>query len=270
MDIQTQDRTRTGEPLRLAAVESAGVRPAPDPRVIELRGEAMRRLFPKARARPGRAEARIAQRIYAHLAQAETVHDLQQRLRSASRYPVELVEEVRLRDGRVALVRPVLPSDAEMQRTFVRSMSATTRRNRFHGGVADLPVAVLRYMTEVDFVDHLALMGELQDGSGPRQVAEARWVRRSDAPERADFAIAIADDCQHSGLGSALLDLLERSAAARGIHRLCAHVLHTNQRMIGWLEARGWHVGRDPDDPGVICAEVPLPDARTRAWREAA
>jgi ribosomal protein S18 acetylase RimI-like enzyme len=183
---------------------------------------------------------------------------------------MELVEDVRLRDGRVVLVRPVLPSDAALQRAFVRSMSAATRRNRFHGGVADLPVAVLRYMTEVDHVDHLALVGEIEDGSGPRQVGEARWVRRVDAPGRADFAIAIADDCQHRGLGNALLDMLERSAAARGIERLCAHVLHTNRRMLGWLEAREWHIGRDPDDPGVVCAERPLGGAGARAWREAA
>ena len=270
MDIQTEDRALVGESLRLAAVEPARSPSKVDPRLAELRGEAMRRLFPKSRAVSGRLEGRIAQRIYAHLAGADTVEDLQRRILSASRYPTELVEEVRLRDGRVVLVRPVLSSDAAMQRTFVRSMSAATRRNRFHGGVADLPVAMLRYMTEVDHVDHLALVGEIQDVSGPRQVAEARWVRRGDAPERADFAIAIADDCQQSGLGNALLGMLERSAAARGINRLCAHVLQTNRRMIGWLQAREWQVACDPDDPAVVCAEFPLRSEAASVWREAA
>ena len=270
MDIRSEGRARTREGLHLAAVESAAVRPGLDPRLAELRGEAMRRLFPKAHARAGRAEGRVAQRIYAYLAEADAVPDLERRLRSVSRYPLELVVEVRLRDARVVLVRPVLPADAAMQRLFVRSMSVATRRNRFHGGVADLPAAVLRYMTEVDHVDHLALVGEVEDAAGPRQVAEARWVRRVDAPERADFAIAIADDWQLGGLGNALLDMLERSAAARGIERLCAHVLRTNRRMIGWLEARGWRTGSDPDDPGVVCVELPLAALEARQWREAA
>jgi acetyltransferase len=270
MDTQTEGSAGTRAIPQLPGLESAAARAGRDPRLTELRGEAMRRLFPKTRTRSGRLEARIAPRIYAHLAEAETAQDLQRRLRSALRYPLELAEEVRLRDGRVVLVRPVLPSDAAMQRAFVRSMSAATRRNRFHGGVADLPVAVLRYMTEVDYVDHLALVGEVQEISGPRQVAEARWVRREDAPESADFAIAIADDFQHSGLGNTLLDRLERSATARGIRRLCAHVLQANRRMIGWLESREWKFERDADDPGVVCAEVPLPSARTRVWREAA
>jgi acetyltransferase len=269
MDVQTADRARTGEIDRRPAVVFTHAA-ARDPRLIELRGEAMRRLFPKSRVGPGRLEGRVAQRVYAHLAEATTVHDLQRRLRSIARYPLELVEDVRLTDGRAVLVRPVLPSDAPLQRAFVRSMSAATRRNRFHGGVADLPAAVLRYMTEVDYVHHLALVGEIDDAAGPRQVAEARWVRRGDAPERADFAIAVADDCQGSGLGNTLLDMLERSAAERGIDRLCAHVLHANRRMIGWLEARAWRIGRDPDDAGVVTAELPLGQGVARRWREAA
>lgn len=269
MDVQTADRARTGQIDRRTALVFTHAA-ARDPRLIELRGEAMRRLFPKSRVGPGRLEGRVAQRVYAHLAEATTVHDLQRRLRSIERYPLELIEDVRLSDGRPVLVRPVLPSDASLQRAFVRSMSAATRRNRFHGGVADLPAAVLRYMTEVDYVDHLALVGEIDDASGPRQVAEARWVRRGDAPERADFAIAVADDCQGGGLGNTLLGMLERSAAERGIHRLCAHVLQTNRRMIGWLEARAWRVERDPDDAGVVCAELPLQRGVTRGWREAA
>ena len=230
----------------------------------------MRRLFPKSRVWRGRQEARIAQRIHAHLSGVTSVHELRRRVRSIARYPLELVEELRLSDGRDVLVRPVLPSDAPLQGAFVRSMSVATRRNRFHGGVVELPAAVLRYMTEVDYADHVALVGETLDAAGPRQVAEARWVRRHDASQRADFAIAVADDCQRRGIGNVLLGMLERSAAERGIQRLCAHVLHTNRLMIGWLEARGWRLERDADDPGVVCAELPLRRRETRQWREAA
>ena len=85
MDIRIEDRARTREVLHLAAVESAADRPGLDPRLGELRGEAMRRLFPKSSVRTGRPEAGVAQRIYAWLAEADTVPDLQRRLRSASR-----------------------------------------------------------------------------------------------------------------------------------------------------------------------------------------
>lgn len=270
MDRTVELQPRAGE-RHVLAPAAASLEPQPDPRLEELRGAAMRRLFPQRQVgRASSAMSRVALRVHAHLAAAATVEDLERRLRSPRHYPTELIDEVRLRDGRSVLVRPVLPPDATMHRAFVRSMSPTTRRNRFHAGVADLPDPVLRYLTEVDHVDHLALVGEVEAATGPRLVAEARWVRREDTPGTADFAIAIADDFQLSGLGNALLDTLQRSAVARGIERLCGHVLRNNVRMRGWLEARGWRIGHDPDDPGVVCAELPLATAAAPVWRAAA
>jgi len=270
MDSQAEVRPHRSAPRSLEAA-AATLEPQPDPRLEERRGTAMRRLFPKHHV--GRADgamSRVALRVHAYLAEARTIEDLEGRLHLPGHYPTELVDELRLRDGRSVLVRPVLPADASMHRAFVRSMSPTTRRNRFHAGISDLPDPVLRYLTEVDHVDHLALVGEVEEATGARLVAEARWVRRGDEPDTADFAIAIADDCQHGGLGNALLDMLQRSAVARGIDRLCGHVLRNNVRMSGWLEARGWHMSADQDDPGVACAELPLATGPVRAWREAA
>ncbi len=160
---------------------ASALEPQPDPRVAELRGAAMRRLFPQRLAgRASPATSDVALRVHAHLAAAMTIEDLERRLRLLVQYPTELIDEVRLRDGRPVLVRPVLPPDASMHRAFVRSMSPTTRRNRFHAGVADLPDPVLRYLTEVDHLNHLALVGEVEEGAGTRLVAEARWVRRLD------------------------------------------------------------------------------------------
>lgn len=271
MDSQAQVPSRQVQTRYLAAVETPAAPSNADPRLEELRGEAMRRLFPKSLAATDRRKGRVALQVHAYLAAATTIDDLERRLRVPSRYPMEWIDEIRLRDGRAVLVRPVLPPDASLHRAFVQSMSATTRRSRFHGGVTDLPEPVLRYLTEIDYVDHLAFIGEIEDGSGARQVAEVRWVRRRDEPERADFAIAVADDYQRCGLGNALLDRLQRSAAAKGIRRLCGHVLRTNRRMIGWLEARGWHIGSDPDDPAVVCAELPLETTfAALPWRVAA
>jgi len=270
MDSPVELQPRASERHAVAPAASM-LEPQPDPRVEELRGAALRRLFPMrhgGRASP--AMSRVALRVHAHLAEAETIEDLERRMQVPQHYPTELIDEVRLRDGRSVLVRPVLPPDAPMHRAFVQSMSPTTRRNRFHAGVADLPDPVLRYLTEVDHVDHLALVGEVDEATGARLVAEARWVRREDEPGTADFAIAIADDFQLSGLGNALLDMLQRSAVARGIDRLCGHVLRNNVRMSGWLEARGWRMGHDLDDPGVVRAELPLAKSAAPVWREAA
>lgn len=258
MDTHTAIATFTGRPDADAAL------PSHDGDFAAMRAEALRRLFPlHALGRAQRHASAVARRLHAWFRDATTADELERRIAGARGYPRELIDEAVLRDGRRVLVRPVLPRDAALQRAFVQAMSKTTRLFRFHGMVADLPEAVLRYLTEVDYIDHLALVGEVVEGGAARLVAEARWVRRADAPDSADFAIAIADDYQLGGLGNALLDRLQRSAAARGIRRLHGHVLRGNHRMRGWLLGRGWTVVDDPLDPAVVCVSGPC---RTAAF----
>lgn len=183
--------------------------------------------------------------------------------------PAAPVRAVVLGDGRSVWVRPVRPADAELHQAFVRALSPLARMRRFHGPVAELPPAALRYLTEVDQSSHFALLAQTRVGP-PRQVAEARWVRRADEPDIADFAVAVADDYQRRGLGDCLLDLLEQAARANGIRRLHGSVLRSNHPMIRWLARRGWSLVQDADDASALAAERGLDDAVGARWREAA
>jgi acetyltransferase len=177
------------------------------------------------------------------------------------RYPASLVERVRLADGRSILVRPVLPQDAELQREFIRTLSPLARYRRFHGPVVALPEPILRYLCEVDYVSHLALIGVHIDSDGSEvQVAEARWVR-CEAPADAsiaDFAVAVADDWQGAGLGTQLLRMLIRSAAAAGLRGLRGNVLISNKPMYRLLLRNGWRLRGDPAEPDMLSAHFAL------------
>jgi len=186
------------------------------------------------------------------------------------RVPTSLIETLRLKDGRSVLVRPVLPQDAELQQSFVRMLSPLSRRRRFHAPIAELPSSTLRYMTEVDYESHLALLAEVFVDGVARQVAEARWVRRSDEPGTADFALAVADDWQRSGLGTCLLRRLQDSACLHGVRRLYGDVLVSNQPMAEFLRRAGWELRRDPQDLSALCAEIELLNPAAAEFREAA
>lgn len=188
---------------------------------------------------------------------------------AARRASGSLPARVALGDGRTVLIRPVQADDAARLQDFVRALTPLSRRQRFHVPVAELPEALLRHLTQVDHVDHVALLAEAVTEGVARQVGEARWIRRADDAESAEFAIAVADDYQGSGLGGHLLDRLEASAAAGGVRRLVGDVLRTNTPMVDWLRARGWHFSRHADDPSVTRAELRLAGAAAR-WREAA
>lgn len=184
------------------------------------------------------------------------------------RYPTQWIESVRLTDDRSVLLRPVLPQDAELQQAFVRSLAPLTRRRRFHGPLNELPAAVARYMSEVDYRTHFALLAEARIGGAQRQVAEARWVRRNDEPEVADFAIVVADDWQRVGLGAHLMRLLRRSAVDAGIARLAGDILLDNLPMRAWLRRSGWRFKLDSVEPDVIGAELELAAPREPVFME--
>jgi acetyltransferase len=179
------------------------------------------------------------------------------------RYPTALIERVQLADGRRLTIRPVLPQDAALHRAFVAGLSPVARYRRFHGPVNVLPESTLRYMTEVDYVAHMALIATtIDDLKGEIQIAEARWVRR--APEEgddvADFALVVDDRWQRAGLGSILLGMLADTAAAQGIRRLSGDVLADNEGMCRLLKHAGWRLTRERHDPRLVIAWLSLPE----------
>ena len=71
-------------------------------------------------------------------------------------YPAELVRTRHLFDGSEVLIRPIRPEDAPMEQDFVQHLSADSRYRRFMSTLMELPPGKLRYLTEIDYVRHLA------------------------------------------------------------------------------------------------------------------
>src|SRR3954469_19212440 len=69
----------------------------------------------------------------------------------------------------------------------------------------------LRYLTEVDFVDHYALVAVLAR-SPEVVVGVGRWVRSTETPTDAEIAIVVADDLQGRGVGTQLGRALAEAA----------------------------------------------------------
>jgi len=173
-------------------------------------------------------------------------------------YPVALIDRVTLGDGRSVLVRPVLPQDAEPLQAFVQRLSPGARYRRFHMGVRELPAAVLRAFTELDYAQHLGLLAEVFDADQRQTVvADARLIRRADGPV-ADAAIVVADDWQGLGLGRDLIGRLLRSASRSGLAAVEADVVAENAPMLRLLARLGFSLRARPDDPRLVQARIEL------------
>jgi acetyltransferase len=169
------------------------------------------------------------------------------------RYPAELIDVVRLVDGSKVTLRPVLPQDADIMQSFVRTLSEESRRNRFFRALRELPKDLLTRFTNVDYETHLALLAEVFVDGAEVVVGEARYVRGDDS--RAEFAVAVADEWHGKGIGRMLLNVLQQRAAAEGIAMIHGQTLPANGAMQAVARKAGFEIAPDPDEPGVLRLE---------------
>jgi RimJ/RimL family protein N-acetyltransferase len=159
----------------------------------------------------------------------------------------------RLPDGAPVLIRPIRPNDKGMLADGLRRLSPESAQRRFLTPKRSFSRAELRYLTEVDGRDHVALVAESPSEPERRLIAVARFVRLHDDPESADVAFTVADDWQGRGLGSLLATHLSHSARNRGIRRFTATLLSDNlpahrlmRKLTDHLERQ--HVGSGVDE----------------------
>lgn len=140
----------------------------------------------------------------------------------------------RLRDGTEVLVGPLGPDDAPLLADAFKRLSEESRRLRFLGPKPTLTDAELRYLTEVDGHNHVALCAI--DPATERGVAIGRFVRDPRDSKRAEVAITVADDWQGRGLGKLILERLADRAREEDVRSFTALVSVDNRNMRGLLE----------------------------------
>jgi GNAT superfamily N-acetyltransferase len=148
--------------------------------------------------------------------------------------------DLRLRNGTDVVIRPIRPDDKALLARGMAALSPHSARLRFLGPKNHLTLAELRYLTEIDHVDHYALVAVLADD--PSSMAGVgRWVRDVEHPDAAEVAVVVGDCLQGEGLGTALGEALADGARARGIARFTAIMLPENraaQRLFAHISGR--------------------------------
>ena len=152
----------------------------------------------------------------------------------------ELSEEHTLADGTRVRLRYIRPDDAaELRRGFAR-LSPQSRYRRFLGGVAHLSDEQIRYLTEVDGQDHVAIVAARSRSDGTEEgLGVARFVRVAGEPTVAEAAITVVDDAQHKGIGLLLGMALAAAARERGIAHFRGEVLGNNEAVQQLLREAG-------------------------------
>jgi GNAT superfamily N-acetyltransferase len=166
------------------------------------------------------------------------------------------VSEIELDDGSTVFLREVRPTDRGAIQAGFERLSPESRYRRFFTAMSRLSDADLTYLTDVDHHDHEAVLAFDGDG-GP--VGVARYVR-VDPPEEAEVAVAVVDDWQGRGAGTALVERLVRRARENGIERFVATVLAENDDALDLFRSLSPTDPQPrPGEPGQVELVIELP-----------
>jgi acetate---CoA ligase (ADP-forming) len=169
-----------------------------------------------------------------------------------------------LRDGGSIYIRAIRADDKGRLLDHFRHMSQDSIYHRFFGLKHSLSEQDLARFTEVDFVNHVALVATLRAEGDERFIGVARYfVTR---PLSAEVAFAVLDEHQGRGIGTVLLDHLGRIARAAGITEFQADVLGDNNRMLEVFAKSGFRVKRSTE-AGIV--HLSFPTGETEESRQA-
>lgn len=134
-------------------------------------------------------------------------------------------------------IRAIRDSDKAALQNGLSELSKESLRFRFFEYKKEFSPKELRYLTEVDGVDHCALVVELIGKTGPQEgVGVARYVRSKSIPSQAEFAVTIKDFFQGRGIGTQLIRALISHAQKNNISKLMGEVDGYNQKMLSLLK----------------------------------
>lgn len=152
----------------------------------------------------------------------------------------ELAALVRLVDGTPARLRAVVGTDRQVLQDMYAALSLVSRRGRFMAAPPRLTELTLdRLVDAVDQVDHVAVL-LLAPAGHPEEtpVGVGRMIRYTRDPATADIALAVADDWQGRGVGSALARALVAHRPL-GVTRLATVVAADNRASLATLARLG-------------------------------
>lgn len=174
-----------------------------------------------------------------------------------SPYPSDKETEWPLRDGRIYVLRPLHPHDAEMLQDLVRRLSPESRYFRFVSSMRELSDRMLAKFTLIDYDREMALVAiyterhPQEDGSfqeTTRIIGVSRYVTNPDK-STCEFSLLIADDFAGQGLGTRLMQSIIDVARSRGLAYIEGLVLTNNTNMLRLMRSLEFDVRSYPEDP---------------------
>lgn len=143
-----------------------------------------------------------------------------------------------LSDGTLIRIEPLRRGDRAAVVGLFARLSAESRLRRFLSPKSSLSDREVAFLTDVGRVDRAAMTAvDVRDGS---VLGIARYAEYAARPGVADTAVAVADDVQRRGIGTALMLRLIACARANGFHQLTATTSWENRAARALMRRTGF------------------------------
>jgi hypothetical protein len=130
---------------------------------------------------------------------------------------------LRLRTGKSVTVRFVEPRDAEALQVYVRSLTVSSRHNRFLGAISELPQSELDRIIRVGEANRFSVIAVMTLDGMETIVGEARYAFDADT-DSFEFGLSVDDRWQGHGWRLARCSAIWNAARRRSAPSGCSGI----------------------------------------------
>lgn len=163
-----------------------------------------------------------------------------------SPYPAQYISEIRAKDGKKILLRPIRPEDESLEAEMFKTFSQESQRFRFFGLKKQVTHEILTRYTNIDYDREIAIIAETEEEKSKKMIGVVR-IMADPNHETAELAIIIGDPWQGKGIGNQILDYGLSVAKKESIRSVYAYVLEDNYIMLDMFKKRRFTLSKEED-----------------------
>ncbi|WLH38082.1 GNAT family N-acetyltransferase [Pseudomonas sp. FP2196] len=152
-----------------------------------------------------------------------------------------------IKDGRHVLIRPLMGKDREREHNFIKRLSPESRHMRFLAQISEPGTALLDQLMDTDNQQRTAFIAMVHEDGKLIEIGISRYAGTGE--HQCECAVTVADQWQHLGLGTLLMEHLIKAARHNGFRQMYSVDASSNASMRDLAKHLGFETHNDPDDP---------------------
>jgi acetyltransferase len=150
------------------------------------------------------------------------------------------------RDGRTVILRSITSEDKRIEKELIDGLSIQSSRYRFFHVIKEANEEMVNQFCDIDYKNEIAIIAEYNSNDKKRNVGVVRLFIDPN-PQTGEFAILVADNFQHSGLGTKFMETLIHMGREKGLKSIYGTVLADNDKMLTLMKECGFIIGSNSD-----------------------